>query len=175
MLNAWPATKRLHLVTSIQNNMEEGNSNQAGGPADLEIAVTTTWSVHPTGTPTANLQRFSPPLLDLFPFPPHRGHDPTLLQRFHKPSQGPVQMLWHFVDIAFPPNSFSKVWAATWDTLLLARCLENKAFLLFTPERQLPAILTLNSSSILRSSQGSCPPMNMRIVNKKNCLKSREA
>lgn len=34
--------KRLHLVTSIQNNMEEGNSNQAGGPADLEIAVTTT-------------------------------------------------------------------------------------------------------------------------------------
>lgn len=140
--------KRLYLVTSMQNNTEEENSNQAGGPADLEIAVTTTWSVHPSGTPTANLQKFSPPLLDSFPFPPRWGHDPTLLQHFHKPSQALVQMLWHFADIAFPPNSFSKVWAATWDTLLLARYLENKVLLLFTPEHQLQAILMLNSSSI---------------------------
>lgn len=58
-------------------NVTKGTLTQADSPTDLELAVATTPSVHPTGTPTANSRGVSPPLLDPFPFPPHGGRDPT--------------------------------------------------------------------------------------------------
>lgn len=156
MLNAWPGMNRLYLVTFIPKH-HEGDSDQADSPTNLEIAIATTQSVHPTGTPAANSQGFSPPLLDPFPFPPHWGHDPTPPPCFHKAAQALIQLFGHLPDFSFSPASFSKVWAATWDSLLSAGCLENKAFLLFTPEHRLPAIRTSNSISSIPEKQPSLP------------------
>lgn len=60
---------RLYLGTFIPKH-HEGDTGPADSLTDLETAVATTRSVRPTGTPTANSQGFSPPVLDPLPFPP---------------------------------------------------------------------------------------------------------